>query len=666
MKSLIRQSKNIIVLSFPLLGFIWVNIFGQITEKKTLLTVGEVPVSGQEFERLYLKNRNSANEQESLSIDEYLELYINFKLKVVEAEELGYDTLSKFKKELNGYRSQLAKPYLTDKATIDLLVMDAYERMLTDVNASHILIKTLSDASPEDTLKAYKKTRKITDRLLMGESFEIVARGTSDDPSVKSNGGNLGYFTVFQMVYPFESAAYSTPVGKLAFPVRTRFGYHIIKVNDKRKAIGSIKVAHIMVAVPMRSSDPIKAYAKEKIYMIYEKILNGEDFNSVSQEFSDDYSSARNGGVLPWFGTGRMVPEFENAAFSLQNDGDISEPVRTGFGWHIIKRLEKKEIGSFDEMKAEIKKKIYSGYRADIAKQAFIENLKKECYYELDSLAILPFYLSIDETSLQNGSWQKKVSTNPEKTLFSFAGRNYSVNDFVSYLNNHQKSWNFKTSQDYIDKSLYDYVSQELLEFEKSRLEIKHPEFKYLMKEYHDGMLLFEISDKKVWSKAVEDSAGLENYYVKNRNNYMGAEGLRVISFTLNNPLQIKNVKKAIRKSKKKKNMENYFMTIFPSDSVTSPVTISYEVFEKGDDSLIDSLVWKKGYTKTYTEKGETILLLVSDVIKAHPKNLEEIQGLVTSDYQNFLEKEWLKDLKEKYSVNINEKTLSELKQKNE
>ena len=359
--------------------------FSQPEEEKVLLTIGSHKVSLSEFEWIYQKNNTQNINNQSTTIEEYLDLYINFKLKVVEAENLGMDTLGTFKKELAGYREQLAKAYLTDIATIETLTQEAYNRLKTEVNISHILVKLKNNPTPEDTLTAFEKAIAIRSRIELGESFESIARGTSDDPMAKTNGGNLGYFNAFQMVYPFENAAYKNDTGIVTMPVRTKFGYHILRINDKRESQGKVKTAHIMVAVPRGSGKKVIDSAKVKIFRIYKLLNNGESFTELAKKYSDDRGSAQDGGELPWFGTGRMVPEFEKAAFSINENGDICEPVQTNFGWHIIKRIDKQDLESYNELKHQLKEKVYKSGRAIIAREAFVNKLKGEYNFYTDS-----------------------------------------------------------------------------------------------------------------------------------------------------------------------------------------------------------------------------------------------------------------------------------------
>ncbi len=637
-------------------------LFAQTNDNSILLSIGSHEVSTQEFERIYMKNRHMGNTDSDISIDEYLDLFVNFKLKVVQAEELGYDTLASFISEFEGYRDQLAKPYLTDQATISELVKEAYERSKIDVHASHILIKTGPDLVTEEQQEFYKKAYKIRERIVAGESFNTVARGTSDDPSAKFNGGDLGYFTVFQMIYPFETIAYNTPAGEISMPVLTRFGYHIIQVHNQRKSRGSIKVAHIMVAVPRGSTKATEDQAETKIKMIQGKNLAGEDFHKLAKEFSDDYNSAKNGGELPWFGTGKMIPEFDQAAFALKSNGDISKPVRTPYGWHLIKRIDKKETGSFEATKNELERKVYAGKRTEIARQKFIEILTEEYSFEVDSSLLIPFYFSINDSSLTDGSWIRNGNFKDSGILINFAGNTLTTNDFKSYIRAKKGLKLRGSSKDIVDKLLSDYSAQELTTYEKSKLEDKYPEFKYLIKEYHDGMLLFEISDKKVWSKAVEDSVGLKEYYQKNKTEYMAEEKIRFLEFTIQSPEQEKHVNKAIKKGKRKNHKLAYYQKYFPADTTGNSVQVKSMEFYKTDFNQFGFSKPQKNLSKKYSDQEGAKIILITKLLEAQPKELNEIRGLVTSDYQNFLEAEWEKALKEYYKVIINQDVLDSIR----
>ncbi|MBN4052367.1 peptidylprolyl isomerase, partial [Sphingobacteriaceae bacterium AH-315-L07] len=480
-----------------------------VDPKATLLTIDKDPVTVAEFENIYKKNSTvNVEGAEKKDIEEYLQLFINYKLKVREAERLGLDTVKSFIKEFSNYRRQLAKPYLSDNDVTDGLIKEAYDRMNQEVRASHILIKVGMDASPEDTLKAYRKVLSIRKRLLRGEKFERVAVETSEDPSAKSNKGDLGYFTVFRMVYAFETAAYNTEVGKVSKPARTRFGYHLVKVIDKREAKGQIHVAHIMKKASVKMSPEERALAHKQIEDIYAKLLENGEFGKLASEQSDDKTSARKGGELPKFGTGRMVQEFEDAAFALKEDGDISKPVKTEYGWHIIKRISKKEIGTFDELKDGIKKRIAKDTRAMRSKDLFIDKIKKENNFKEHTSSKRELYRKIDDSALK-GKWDVTVTDGMDKPIFEIGDVSYTQHDFAQYVNKNQVK-RLAKSVDVLLKILYKrYVDKKCMEYEESQLEDKYPDFKTLMKEYWDGILLFELTDQKVWTMAVKDTTGL-------------------------------------------------------------------------------------------------------------------------------------------------------------
>ena len=343
-----------------------------------LMTVAGEDVTKSEFEKVFKKNNKSAGAVDQKALSDYLELYINYKLKVKEASELGLDTAATFVSELNGYRKQLSQPYLIDKEVSDKLMHEAYDRMQKDVRASHILIKCGPDELPKDTLEAYNKAMKARERVMKGEDFGKVAKEVSEDPSAKDNMGDLGFFTAMQMVYPFESAAFNSKIGDVSMPVRTKFGYHIIKKTDERKDPGEVFSAHIMVRAGKGTTPDDSAKAVQKINEINGKLKAGGNFEELAKQYSDDQGSAKNGGVLPSFKTGRMVPEFESAAFALKNKGDISEPIKTQYGWHIIKLINRKEIGTYEEMQSELKASIGKDSRSEVSKSSMVNKIKKE------------------------------------------------------------------------------------------------------------------------------------------------------------------------------------------------------------------------------------------------------------------------------------------------
>lgn len=655
--------------------------------EKPILTIDGVSIYKDEFEAIFKKNNPKNSVIDRKALDEYAELFINFKLKVREAEKAGLDTLTSFKEELKGYRRQLAQPYLMDKEVNDKLIQEAYDRSKTDVKASHVLIKLNPEPSPKDTLEAYNKAMMVRDRAVKGENFANLARQFSTDPSAAQNGGDLGYFTSMMMVYPFESAAYTTPVGQISMPIRTKYGYHIIKVEDKRAARGQVRVAHVVVRVPAERDSTVISTTKgadgkdvstsktikvavtkndkedvdafKKINEIADKIAKGEDFADLAQKFSDDRTSGRSGGQLAWFGTGRMVPEFENVAFDLKNVGDVSKPFRTSFGYHIVKLLDKKGIQSFDEVKGDLKMKIQRDSRAQISRDVVINRVKKENNFKEDTKAYAELLSKID-TSYINGKWDIEKAKSLNKFLFSIGNLNYTQQDLAKYLaDNQSKQTNKEATVEALVRTAYTgFQEDKIIAFEDAQLEAKYKDFRLLMQEYRDGILLFEITDENVWTKALEDTTGLRQFYDANMKNYMWDQRVDVTIFKAKDDKVAKSTIKLIEKQKKKGtySLENVTKEINKKSSLD--LQTENGIFSKGENELVDGVEWKEGISAKKNVTNQIVFVLINKVLPPQPKAINEAKGTITADYQSFLEKQWLESLRTKYKVNINKDVL--------
>ncbi|NBU90767.1 MAG: peptidylprolyl isomerase, partial [Flavobacteriia bacterium] len=511
--------------------------FGFSQKEPVVMDINGEKVTKSEFLQIYLKNNNDPK-YDKTSLDDYLELFKKFKLKVAEAEALGYDTIPKLKKELEGYRKQLANPYLIDSASNNSLVLEAYERFKTEVRASHILIRLDPNALPKDTLDAYNRIVALKKRIEKGEDFSSVAKmkNGSEDPSAVNNGGDLGYFTAFQMVYSFEEMAYTTPIGSISDPFRTRFGYHILKVTDKRPSRGTIKVAHIMVAAG-------KDIAKETTEAAEKK---WEDLVTLH---SDDANSVKKAGELPAFGSGttqRMVPAFEEAAFLLKKDGDYSRPVKTDYGFHIIKRLELKDVQSFETVKKELQAKVNKDERSKKTQDSFVLKLKKSYNYTFSGNQNLKWFIQNIDSTYYLGKWSTtKLKTN--MVLFKIGGKSYKQKDFVNYLQLNFKGLRREDASKLIANQYKNFEKASILEFEESKLSDKYPEYKALVKEYHDGIILYEIMSDKVWNKAVKDTTGLKKYFEPNRSKYTWSDRIDATIYECLNKEIAESVNKMIK-----------------------------------------------------------------------------------------------------------------------
>lgn len=621
----------------------------------TLMIINGKPVKKSEFEYIYNKN-NSNNSLDKKTLTEYVDLFVNFKLKVEEAKAQGLDTTKSFVSELAGYRSQLTTPYLTDSKVDDGVLQEAYNRMKEDVEVSHILIRTTPNASPADTLAAFKKIMAIAKRIEK-EDFAKVAKELSEDESAKDNSGYIGWISAFRTVYPFETMAYNTKVGTISKPVRSSFGYHLIKVINRRQSPGEIFVSHIMQFTEKDNDIKNKA-AKQRIDSIYSRIQAGDDFAKLATAHSDDKGSSVKNGELPWFGTGRMIPEFENAAFALKNIGDISIPIQSSYGWHIIKMLDKRGIASFDNLKEDIQSKVKRDERAQLGQKSFIAKLKSEYNYKVNAEAIADYYKLLENKSLTDSTFQL-ATAQLSKPIISFATKTLSQGDFNQFLK--ANTYTDKTTPaTIINEKAVAYGEKELLAYEDKQLENKYEDFRFLMQEYHDGILLFEVSNNQVWDKASRDTAGLATYFKQNTADYKWEKPHYKGRLIL---CKDKNTFKLAKKLVKKIATDSIdkYLTTRLNDSIQY-VKVEKNLFVQGDNKLVDNLAFK---TKTAIEpnKDYPYAFVVGKLLKTLPENYTDVRGLVTADYQEYLEKQWITELRKKYKVEIDSKVLNLVKQ---
>lgn len=469
-------------------------IFAQKNDR-ILVKINNDEITVSEFKKVFEKNLNLLEDEKEKSIENNLNLYVNFKLKVQQAYQLHLDTLKSYKREIETYQNQLTAPYLQDKKFLEKLIREAYHRTKYEINASHILVKIIENASPADTLKAFKKITAARNRILKGESFEKVAVEVSEDPSVKSNKGNLGYFGAFKMLYDFENKAFKTIVGEISQPLKTRFGYHIIKVNDKRLSQGEVQTAHILIT-------DTSSVGKKRIDSVYQLLKKGENFKELVKKYSNDISTKRRGGSLPRFGAGRMVKPFEDAAFGIENEGDFSKPFKTSFGWHIVKLIKKFPVLEFDQMKDEISDRIKRTGRAKLSDQAVINKLKSTYKVLVNQNA---------KKILNNKNIRSLPTDSLQLVLLTINEKNINQKIFVDYLQNRRHR---PVSQ------LFEmFKNEQIILYFKENLVNTEPEFASTLKEYKDGLLLFELMKRKVWDKSI-DSIALKDFYNQRAQQY--------------------------------------------------------------------------------------------------------------------------------------------------
>lgn len=553
--------------------FFLLNAQAQKRNKQVLLKIDDEKITVDEFLKAYNKSHNNTVDNPTTTINDYLDLYINYRLKVIEARSLKMDTISRLKEELDSYAKKLAEPYLFDQKTNNDLLIEAYQRLLKDVRASHILVACPEDANPSDTLKAYQKILDLRQRAVSNESFELLAAKYSDDLSAhdqtddkgqiikKGNAGDLGYFTVFDMVYPFEEAAYKTAIGSISNPVRTRYGYHIVKPADRHEALGKVTVAHLFLANDFEGIE--NNSQKDKIFDIYRRLKQGENFEKLVFDYSEDRSTKMNKGILPTFGANQMVPNFYLAIFTIDTIGGYSEPIQTPYGWHIIKLIKRDKFGDFEDEKMALTNKLIKDNRSQIGKVAKLNGFKDELGFKTYSKAKNELFSVID-SGLLEGKWELSKAKGLNQHLLKLGKQYKTQYDFAEYIYKNQAQYSSHDLRSLYDKLYNDFVNRICEKYFYLHLMKVQPEYRDILAEYCDGVLLFELMDEKIWKKSTGDENELNEFFKQNQSKYSGSE-------------------------------------------------------------------------------------------------FKEVKGIVISDYQDYLEHYWIKELKNKYSVSINKKVWSQI-----
>lgn len=622
--------------------------FAQNAKKEVLFTIDDKPYYTDEFSRVYNKNLDLVKDESQKDLTQYLELFIGYKLKINKANKLGLQNGEAYKNELATYRTQLSKNYLTDSKVTKELVEEGYQRSLKEIRASHILITLDENAAPADTLAAYNKIIDIRNRALNGEDFGELAVQNSQDPSAKDNRGDLGYFSSFRMVYAFESAAFKTPKGKISNPVRTRFGYHIIKVEDERPNRGEVTVAHIMILNPKEDKPEEKAAAEAKIRDIYKKIQQGESFESLAKQFSEDKSSSSKGGVLSRFGSGQLSSEeFENAAFALTTEKPVSEPFQSKFGWHIVKLIEKHPLKSFDEMKSELENKVGKDDRSRLITNSINEKLRKQFPIKRDNKVYSAATKTLNDTYYEN-KWEIPADTKPyDKKLFVIKERNVTGTDFLKFVKDQEKGNNTIKPVALLADNLYEkFVDVQLNKYYVDNLENNFPDFAAIMDEYRDGLLLFDLMEKEIWERSKTDTIGLKNFFEANKANYHWKKRLDVTIASSTDMNVIKNAQKMLKANSTPEQLKEKLNT---KDKVN--LMTNSGVFEEGNEALPKNIKFETGVSEIIKDGEYYFVAKVNKVLPEGQKTLDESKGKAINDYQQFLEQNWVSDLKKEFTV---------------
>jgi len=615
-----------------------------------LFTVGDSPVLASEFIRVYNKNLNLVQDESQKDVDQYLSLFVNYKLKLAEAKALDFHKKPQYIRELDGYKKQLAKNYLVDSEVTDALVKEAYERISYDINAKHILIRL--DPSRKDTLEVYNRLLNFRERF-KNEDFSSLKKELHNGNTILVE--DLGYFSAFKMVYDFETEAYKTEVGDVSMPFRTQFGYHIVKVFNKRKSRGEITAGHIMISKNQTEAaeDP-----ETRINEIYKLIEQGQEFELLAKQFSQDKSSSSKGGKLAPFTSGQLSSVvFEDKAFNLREDGAISKPFETEYGWHIVKRYSIKSIGSFENMQYELENKVSRDSRSKLINTSMQNKLRKQ-YNVTSENPKKKYFVSILNDDFYSRKWQLPQDFDKAKTMLTIGEKKWIYKDFVSVLRSQQKgNTKDKSFEEIVDEAYETFLNTCVLNYHEENLENVNEEFAQILNEYREGLLLFDLMETKIWNATKNDTLGIESYYNKNKQNYKWNTRVEAIAATASEEEDIKEVasllenNETVERIKEKLNANGKQKVIFTSGTM-----------EADHQALPDNFEFKEGISKIYSQNNTHYVVKVTKLIPESFRTLDEARGMVINDYQQEVEEQWIKDLKSKYKITVNQDVLSKVK----
>lgn len=640
----------------PLIATILVVICGfSFGQDKVLFSVEDEPVYLDEFLYIYEKTNRDKADFSRASVEEYLDLYKKFKLKVHKAREMQLDTIQSLQAELAGYRKQLANAYLSDKEVLESLTREAYERMLKDISFSHILIKVSPNANAEEEDAAYQKALKVLERLRSGEDFTQVALQVSDDESVRKNEGRVGYITAMlpDGFYDLETAIYTLPPRTYSRPIRSKLGFHILMTDGEREARGEMEVAQILIR------NRANRDSKAKIDSIFNLMEKGADFAELARMHSDDKNTAAQGGYLGFFGINKYESIFENTAFRLSEDGEYSRPVRSSIGWHIIKRISHKPVPPYQEIRRTLEAKVKADSRYTVAERAMLSKIKEENNFREFNWDRDLLLMEVGKDYLDY-RW-KAPDSFTDQPLFSINNQSVNVAEFLAYLTKNAASRlrinRAMSPGQALDQLYREFEESALKQYEESQLEAKYPEFKALMREYSEGILLFEATKMKVWDRASEDTLGLKEYYRSHQDQYLWPERALVETITINSTDEV--VLQKVMKQVPKKSGAKLLKKFNKEAELIKSQTVLRDKTE-----LDPALSWNRNSTTPMekdTERGITTFKRVVEIVAPQPKSLDEARGYVIADYQDYLEKQWVKNLMEEFEVTINQEVVDSI-----
>lgn len=663
------------ILVFALFGFSGL-LKAQIVNESILLVVGNDTITRGEFLQTY--NKNSGIGERDLSkvaLERYLDMFINFRLKVQAAEVAGFDTNTAIQNELLTYRHQLAEPYMRNDKVEETLVKEAYEYMEYDLLGRHILIYCKKKAAPKDTLIAYNKAMEVYNKLQNGANFSDMALKYSYEIKNKirkgytpgDNEGSLGYFTAFTMAYPFEKVAYNLKLNEISKPVRTGYGYHVIQITDKKPSLGKVNISHILFV--HRAADTTKEAIEKKkleIATAYYAIEEGLSFEEAAAKYSDDKASARKGGNLGEFPINRMIPEIIAALYDLE-EGEVSKPIKTKSGWHLVKLISKTGVLPFSEVEKEIEYRIVRDKnRINLPIFARIQELLQENGFEDFPKNLALFENTVDKTALPHNKFKYDSSKLAQKIyskpIFKYGNTEVIAADFAEFLAT-KLEVRVGSPEVLYAESYRDFKYMIVLKQELSEMETKYPEFAALIKEYRDGVYLFDISNMKVWAKAATDTVGLRKYYEDNKETYKWPKQLDAIIYSydvehldteklgdfLHTAYAKKWNKEVIKKNADKKFGEDI-------------LGIEEGKYYPKTNAFVDNMIWEVGLSKDiFSGTTRKAYVYVNDILPEKYKEFAEIKGTVTSDYQGYLDRKWVEEMRKATHISVDKKVFDSM-----
>jgi len=629
----------------------------QNTPQKVLFTINDTPFYTDEFKRVYNKNIDLVKDESQKDLDQYLDLYIGYKLKIQKAMQLGLQDNPKYKSELNSYRAQLSKNYLTDVKVTNELLQEAYQRSLKEINGSHILFLVDENASPADTLIAYNKAMMVRKKCLAGEDFGSLAAEFSEDPSARENKGNLGYFSVFRMVYPFETGAYNTKLGEVSKPVRSRFGYHLIKVNAIRDNRGEVSVSHIMLL--RAETEEQNKSNQAKIQELYQKLLQGESFEQLAKQFSEDKSSANNDGKMAPFASGQLSSEeFENVAFSLTPEEPLSKPFETNFGFHILKLNQKMPHKSFEQLQSDFQNRISRDDRSRLIQNSLTDKLRKKYTIVKDKKVLALVQKSFSDEFYKGEYVADSVNTAFDQTLLKVQEAKTTARDFLKFIERNQiEALKIKPVSKMVSVMFDKQTDEELNRYYSANLENEFPEFANIMSEYRDGLLLFDLMEKEIWEKSKTDSIGLQRFYENNKQKYQWNKRYDILVLSSTKKEVIAKAQKMLKKGKTATDIK-----LALNSGKEIEIMDKEGMFEVGSTALPKNVTDKKGVTDIVQDGEYFFVSRIKNVLPAGQKDFKECEGKVINDYQQYLEENWVSDLKKEFKVNVNTDVFRQVK----